>query len=301
MRRLNYSLGTLVALFGITISLAQNSPGPFPSRAETANANNVTVAFWNIRWFPGGRPNAYKGEQVKQIRSVHSEIVRLNADVIGFEEVRDWENAGLAVQPLSGFKVDVCSNFPPREGQSDTQNVAIVSRLDPMSAWYELWKPGAAITPPRGFAFAAYQLAPKKLLLVYAVHLKSNRGEAVEDIAIREESMRQLAVHMQDMNKVYSPLGAITWVVGGDFNTAPDDPRFKAEKTTQSLVSLGLKWCWENMPMANRITMPSDGRFPAACFDQIYYRGATLRKAEVIQTSEASSDHRPVRAELTVP
>ena len=47
----------------------------------------------------------------------------------------------------------------------------------------ELWKPAGALTPPRGFAFAAYQIAPRQLLLVYALHLKSNRGEMVEDIA----------------------------------------------------------------------------------------------------------------------
>src|SRR5205085_8240424 len=110
-------------------------------------------------------------------------------------------NAALAVKPLNGFKVDVCSNFPPREGQTETQNVAIVSRLEPMSAWFEMWKPGQAITPPRGFAFAAYQLKPKQVLLVYALHLKSNRGEVTEDIGIREESARQLAEHMTDMNK----------------------------------------------------------------------------------------------------
>lgn len=271
------------------------------STASTRAENAVTTAFWNIRWFPGGRPNAYRAEQIKQTHAVHADIVRMNADVIAFEEVRDWDSAALAVQPLPGFKVDVCSSFPPREGQTDTQQVAIVSRLEPMSAWSEMWKPGSAITPPRGFAFAAYELAPKKLLLVYALHLKSNRGEAVEDMAIREESMRQLADHMKAMNQAYSPLGAVTWVVGGDFNTAPDDPRFKAEKTTQTLTSLGLKWCWENIPMANRVTLPPDTRFPAACFDHVYYRGATLRKAEVITTSGNSSDHRAVRAEFVLP
>ncbi|MFL6537201.1 MAG: endonuclease/exonuclease/phosphatase family protein [Chthoniobacterales bacterium] len=299
--RVYYSLGATVALAIGGALLAQTSTTPLASKDSAAGAKQTTVAFWNIRWFPGGRPNAYRGEEQKQIRAVHADIVKLNADVIGFEEVRDWENAALAIQPLPEFKVDVCSTFPPREGQTETQNVAIVSRLDAMSAWFEMWKPGAAITPPRGFAFAAYQLAPKQLLLVYALHLKSNRGELTEDIAIREESARQLSDHMLAMNKAYSPLGAITWIVGGDFNTAPDDSRYQAEKTTKTLVSLGLKWCWENIPLANRITLPPDKRFPAACFDHVYYRGATLRKAEVIPTAEASSDHRAVRAEFTLP
>ena len=283
---------------------AQTSPWPFTPRdgAQAPSGRTAfTTAFWNIKWFPGGRPNAYKGEQIKQTRAVHADIVKLNADVIGFEEVRDWENAALAVKPLPGFKVDVCSTFPPREDQTDTQQVAIVSRLEPISAWAESWKAGSGITPPRGFAFAAYEVAPKQLLLVYALHLKSNRGEIVENIAIREESARQLAAHMKAMNQAYGPLGAITWVVGGDYNTAPDDSRFKAEKTVQTLTGMGLKWSWENMPLASRITLPPDARFPAACFDHIYYRGATLRKAEVVETSDASSDHRAIRAEFALP
>jgi endonuclease/exonuclease/phosphatase (EEP) superfamily protein YafD len=269
--------------------LAQN---PTPATGE----RSLRAAFWNIKWFPGGRPNAYKGEQVRQIRSVHRDVKQLNADVIGMEEVRDFEGASLAVQPLPGFKVDVCSNFPPREGQNEAQQVAIASRLQPMSAWAEEWKAGGAITPPRGFAFAAYQLAPKQLLLVYALHLKSNRGELVENIAIREESMRQLLRHMKDMEAAYGKLGAITWLVGGDFNTAPDDPRFKDEKTTAALRANGFQWTWQGMPLEQRVTLPPDARFPAACFDHIFYKGATLRKAEVVATSDDSSDHRAIRA-----
>ncbi|MGZ5503878.1 MAG: endonuclease/exonuclease/phosphatase family protein [Chthoniobacterales bacterium] len=261
----------------------------------------VRAAFWNIRWFPGGRPNAYRAEETRQINSVQQDVTKLNADVIGFEEVRNWDAAALAIKPLPGFKVDVCANFPPREGQSETQQVAIVSRLQPMSAWAESWKAGSAITPPRGFAFAAYQLASKQLLLVYAVHLKSNRGEIVEDIAIREESIRQLLVHMKDMDAAYGKLGTLTWLVGGDFNTAPDDVRFGHEKTASLLTDSGFFWCWQHVPFADRVTLPPDKRFPAACFDHIFYRGATLKKAEALPTSNVSSDHRAIRAEFALP
>ena len=261
-RRSSLLAVSLLSFIAAATLLGQTSPWPFSPRSSAPPGAPVglstRVAFWNIKWFPGGRPNAYRGEEIKQIRSVQKDIVRLNADIIGFEEVRDWNSAALAVQPLPGFKVDVCSNFPPREGQNETQQVAIVSRLESMSAWSESWKPASAITPPRGFAFAAYQLSPKQLLLVYAVHLKSNRGELVEDVAIREESMRQLLSHMKAMEQAYGKLGALSWIVGGDFNTAPDDPRFKAEKTTASLSSIGFKWCWQNIPMPNRITLPPD-------------------------------------------
>ena len=261
----------------------------------------IRAAFWNVKWFPGGRPNAYPAEQAKQVRSVQSDIVKLNADIIGFEEVRDWESAALAVKPLAGFKVDVCSTFPPREGQIETQQVAITSRREPISAWAESWQAGRAITPPRGFAFAAYEIAPGQLALVYAVHLKSNRGELIEDMAIREESIRQLRSHMLAMEKAYGPLGSIEWIVGGDFNTAPDDPRFKDENSVRELIANGFSWSWAGVPMEQRVTMPPDARFPAACFDHIFFRGAKLTKAEVLPTSEHSSDHRAIRAELSLP
>ncbi|MDQ6626168.1 MAG: endonuclease/exonuclease/phosphatase family protein [Verrucomicrobiota bacterium] len=279
-----------VLLFGIAVSAS----------AQTASTVPTSAAFWNIRWFPGGRPNATRAEQLRQIRSVQTDIVKLNADVIGFEEVRDWASAALAVEPLRGFKVDVCSTFPPREGQIETQQVAIVSRLEPISAWAESWRAGSAITPPRGFAFAAYEVAPRQLLCVYAVHLKSNRGELVEDVAIREESIRQLRVHIRAMEDAYGKLGQISWLVGGDFNTAPDDPRFKDERTSRELIAHGFSWIWQTIPMSQRITLPPDARFPAACFDHIFYRGATLEKAEVVATSQNSSDHRAVRAEFIV-
>ena len=262
---------------------------------------SVTVTFWNIQWFPGRRPNASHAEEQRQIAEVHRDIAQVSSDIVAMEEVRDWNAAALAVQPLNGFHVDVCSTFPPREGQTDTQQVAITSRLWPISAWSELWKPGAAITPPRGFAFAAYEIAPKQLLLVYALHLKSNRGEIHEDMAIRSESIRQLINHMDAMQNAYAKLGTISWVIGGDFNTAPDDPRFRDEKSITQLLTHGFNWCWQNVPMHQRITLPPDRRFPAACFDHIFYRGAALDRAWVSRTSPRASDHRAINATLTLP
>ena len=258
----------------------------------------MRVAFWNIQWFPGRHPNASVASERAQIASVHRDIRRINADVIGMEEVRDFDNATIAVSPLTGFKVDVVSDFPPREGQDVGQQVAIASRLPPLSAWVEMWKPNGALIPPRGFAFAAYEVAPRHVLLVYAIHFKSNRGEIAEDIAIREESMQQLVAHIHEMNDAYGKLGSVSCVVGGDFNTAPDDPRFADETTTRTLLDNGFLWCWENIPFAQRISLPADKLFPAACFDHIFVRNAKINSARVIETSRRSSDHNAIFAEL---
>jgi endonuclease/exonuclease/phosphatase family metal-dependent hydrolase len=224
----------LVVLLAISRNSGAQTPTPPAALPQT-----VRVAFWNIQWFPGRHPNASVASERTQIASVHRDIRRINADVIGMEEVRDFDNATIAVSPLSGFKIDVVSDFPPREGQDVGQQVAIASRLPPLSAWFEMWKPNGPLVPPRGFAFAAYELAPRSVLLFYAIHLKSNRGEISEDMAIREESMQQLVAHIHQMNDAYGKLGNVSCVVGGDFNTAPDDRRFVDETTTRTLRDNG--------------------------------------------------------------
>lgn len=217
------------------------------------------------------------------------------------EEVRDFTQAGVAVQPLPGFKVDVCANFPPREGQTEAQEVAITSRLSPVSAWAEEWQANGAIVPPRGFAFAAYEIAPRQLLLVYGLHLKSNRGDRDENIALRQESMRQLHAHISAMEAAYSKMGTITWIVGGDCNTSLDDHQYAGEKTLRSLIDSGFAWAFQNMPLGSRITLPPDKGFAGTCFDHIFYRGAKLRKSWVANSSPISSDHRPVIATFDLP
>ena len=282
----------LLTAFLVSSSNAQTpSPSSSPSPTQA-----VTITFWNVQWFPGRRPNASRAEENRQINAVHADLAQLTSDIVALEEVRDYEHAGAAVKPLAGFKVDVYSNFPPREGQNEAQQIAITSRLQPLSAWSELWKPSGAIVPPRGFAFAAYQLAPRQLLLVYALHLKSNRGEIHEDMRIREESMQQLLTHMKAMDTAYGKLGALTWIVGGDFNMAPDEPRFSSEKTIPNLRADGFAWSWEGVAFNSRMSVPADLRYPAASFDHIFYRGGTLMKAWVANTSPQSSDHRAVNA-----
>lgn len=292
-----FSLRCIALIFVITAVLAPDSP----AAAQTPSATTVTASFWNIQWFPGRRPNASRSEENRQIRAVHRDIAQLAPDVLGLQEVRDSEQASLAIRPLSGFKVDVCSNFPSRESEWETQQIAIASRLQPISAWAEAWKPGGAITPPRGFAFAAYQLSPKQVLLVYALHLKSNRGDVREDMRIREESMRQLLSHMKGIQETYGRKGALTWIVGGDFNTAPGEPRFAKEKTVPALLANGFSWAWKGIPEFSRMTVLPSARYPAACFDHIFYQGATLSKAWVANTSRQASDHRAVNAVLNVP
>lgn len=287
-------------LFAALLFSSVRAESPDAAARSTSSSREITIAFWNIQWFPGGRPAASRGEQTRQIDSVHSDIAQLNADIIGMEEVRDFASADAAIEKLPGFKVDVCANFPPREGQHEAQEVAIASRLQPLSAWAEQWKPNGAMQPPRGFAFAAYEIAPRKLLFVYAVHLKSNRGTDIENVALRQESMRQLRSHIAQMQTAYEKLGKIDIVIGGDFNTSLDDKRFAAETTIREVLSGGFTWALENLSASARMTVPAGNGFPDANFDHIFYRGLKLQRAFVVNTSPRSSDHRPVVATFDV-
>ena len=286
------ALITTLALAGIGVAFVAAAD----QALQPVASKELTVAFWNIQWFPGGRPSASANAEKRQTTAVHSEIPKLNPDILGMEEVRNWDAAALAVQPLNGMKVEVCANFPPREGQNEAQEVAIASRLQPLSAWVEEWKPAGPATPPRGFAFAAYEPKPHQVLLVYCVHFKSNRDELRQDIAIRQEATRQLLAHIDAMKRAYGGLGQLSWIIGGDFNTSLDDPRFAAETTLRTLQKNEFSWVWQNVPLNSRMTLHGDQNYPAAAFDHIFYRGLTLRHAEVINTGRAASDHKPIVA-----
>jgi endonuclease/exonuclease/phosphatase (EEP) superfamily protein YafD len=106
---------------------------------------------------------------------------------------------------------------------------------------------------------------------------------------------------MDAMQTAYGKLGTITWIVGGDFNTSLDDNRFAGETTLRGLIDSGFAWIWQNIPLSTRATLPPGKDFPPACFDHIFYRGASLRRAWVANTSAQSSDHRAIVAILDIP
>jgi hypothetical protein len=64
------------------------------------------------------------------------------------------------------------------------------------------------------------------MLLIYSVHLKSNRGEPQTDMAKREDAARELLAHASEMERLYSKGAKVAIVIAGDFNTDPTDPRF---------------------------------------------------------------------------
>lgn len=293
MRRILLSFAVLALL------LAPHAPAQAP-----AGKAQVRVSFWNLEWFPGHRPEATPAEQAEHAGHVQPEVAKLAPDVLGMSEIRGWDAAALAIAKTPGLKVDVCAQFHDKDGNVALQQCAIASRLPCLGAWGEDWKPDASgFKPRRGFAFAAYQIAPGRVLLVYSVHFKSNRkpdpGEPPNE-NVRLEMSRQLLAHSRSMQAAYAPMGEATVVFGGDFNTSLDDPRFGREQTLHEILRAGFTWALAILGPHERISMPGHGRYPPATFDHIFFSGKNVRVASAAagQTGKECSDHRSVSAVL---
>lgn len=299
---------SMIFRFSALLALSLLGFAPLGAADEPPSPPPLKIVFWNIQWFPGGDQVANETQVAAQVALVQPALAALNPDILGMEEIRDAAAADLALAEIPDLKVQVCSDFLGPDGEDTTQQVVIASRQPAMGAWWEAWKQGAAITPKRGFAFAAFQPAPSHVLLVYTVHLKSNRGKLDENIAMREESATQLLSHVAAMEKAYGALGVVSVVIGGDFNTSVDDAKFGLEETLTRLTAAGFESCWKNRPLTERVTLPSEPSnnpqyppFPDACFDFAFVKNAKFRSARVEIPAGKPSDHRPVVVELELP
>ena len=213
---------------------------------QDVTAEVISIATWNLNWFPGGKPTSSEAERIVHMSAAKDALLELRADILCVQEVRDWDSVAELVSILPGLEPLVVSRFREfgSSGPITIQQVAIASRPAD-SAWSEPFKPSAA-TPPRGFSFAAIRRG-MTVLLVYSVHFKSNRGELQIDIAKREEAARQLIAHAAEMEQLYSTDAKVVTVIAGDFNTDPTDPRFAEEKTFEMLRQK-FEWAWEMFP-----------------------------------------------------
>ena len=252
----------------------------------------VTIATWNLEWFPGGKPNSSQAERLVHMSAAKDALIDIHPDILCVQEVRDWHSVAQLVSILPNFQTLVVSRFREMgsSGPLSIQQLGIASNRPAESAWSESFKP-SPVTPPRGFSFAAIRHG-RAALLIYSVHFKSNRGEAASNIAKREEAARQLLTHVAEMESAYSGSGKIVTILAGDFNTDPTDARFGSEETF-SLLREKFAWTWENVPLTERVTNPANGRYPDACFDGFLVRGARSLSCKPILI-QGVSDHFPV-------
>jgi len=265
--------------------------------AQVSLAEQVTIITWNLKWFPGGGKTSTPAERIVHMSAAKDALMGVSPDIICAQEIRNWQ----AFAELASIRPDlvpnVVSNYrdSPQGGAISIQQVGIASRLPAVGAWSEAFRV-APESPPRGFSFVALQLRNGSHLLVYSVHLKSNLGDQTENFARREEAADQLVAHAAKMEEAYKPVAAT--VICGDFNTDPSDARFAEEKTFSIFESAGFAWPWRNTPLADRVTLPTDGRFPDACFDGFVVKGDMRVVSCEALPIDGVSDHRPVKLVL---
>ena len=108
--------------------------------------------------------------------------------------------------------------------------------------------------------------------------------------------MTQLVAHLDSTLATAIP-SVRTVIVGGDFNTNPDEGGLVDEQTLNTLERAGFTNCWAGVPLEARITHPHNGRYPGATFDYLFLRGGKLIGSPTITPTRAS-DHQPVTVDL---
>jgi endonuclease/exonuclease/phosphatase family metal-dependent hydrolase len=268
---------------------------------ESPDQTKVRITTWNLEWFPNGSAHDATPELQTQRIAAAADVLRpVNPDIILLQEVRDYQacvRLGEAIAP-GMYHVAICSAFKePFQRGLGKQQVAIVSKYQAQAAWAEPWKSMNGIDPPRGFAFAWFQIGSDDIG-VYSVHLKSNlithgdrEAETAKNIRKREVAVAQLLAHVHDAIGTTMPtIKGI--VIGGDFNTNHDQPMFAAERTLDFLADAGYQNGFEEFPLSERVTHPGSHGFPDATFDFIFAKGLTASQPTITRTN--ASDHWPV-------
>ena len=275
--------------------------------APALSAATVRVTTWNLEWFPNGSPKDLPlVEQEKRIASAADVLRPLNPDIILLQEVRDYDvctRLANAIAPHA-YEVAIVSAFrEPFTPGLGKQQVAILAKEPAQAAWSEPWKSMEGVDPPRGFAFAWFQIAGTDVG-VYSLHLKSNlimksdkAAEGHKNIRKREVAIDQVLNHMREVIAPAMPM-VRSFVVGGDFNTNLDQPDFAAEKTLATLTAAGFRNSMEGAALPQRVTHPGKGPYPDATFDYLF--GSNLAPAKVQITSSNVSDHYPVTCDFSL-
>lgn len=278
----------------------------------TASAGEIKLMAWNIEWFPGGSPSPEEAAIDAQKKAVAEVVVRENPDIFIGQEVRNWQAFADLAAAVPGLRAVVVSSFRNdfAGGSLAAQQVGIASKLPVESTWSEKWKdtPVTAETPPRGFSFAAVNLpAPdtKGVLLVYGVHLKSNRGNSnnpdadAANYKMREESAHQMLKHVEEMEKTLFKNRVRGVVIAGDINTNQDG-QF-GDKTLEILTAGGFHNTFAEVPRADRLSWRGSNAYEPTTFDYILTKGLGTGKAHLAEAPKSASDHWPVLITLSVP
>jgi endonuclease/exonuclease/phosphatase family metal-dependent hydrolase len=293
------TLPTLIAAASLLFLFA-----PGDANADAGAEESIRLVSWNIEWFPGKSRFANSEQIAAHAAAVQTELKKINPDILLAQEIRDWQSFAELTDAVPGLRNAVLSAFVSEDtGEYWRQQLGIGSKLPVEAAWSEAWAVGDP-TPRRGFSAAAIRLPESnRLLLVYNLHLKSNRSNSDEETQLnfrtREESIRQLLAHIRKMEETVFPGRIAGVVVGGDFNTNQDG-QF-GDKTLEILGEAGFHQAWEGVPRAERLTWRGNDRFEATTFDHFFTKGLGEPKARLLPVPAETSDHWPLEIAIQPP
>jgi len=287
-------LALAAALTGSSLTIAEEAP----KRGVSLN-----IISWNIEWYPGKSRFARGPQMAAHAALVNRQFREMKPDIFLAQEMRDWNAFALLCDEVEGLRPASVSAFASEEtGEYWNQQLGIGSKLYVAAAWSEPWREGEEITPRRGFNVAVLRL-PESFdhLLVYNVHLKSNRSSNDEEAQLnyrtREESVRQLLAHVSDMKERVFKGRIVGVIIGGDFNTNHDG-QFGDDRTIAMMEKAGFHNTWSGVPREERLTWRGSNRFEPTTFDYIFTKGLPETTARMIPVEDGSSDHWPVTITL---
>lgn len=258
-------------------------------------ATQLKVVTWNLEWFPGKRPTASTKEADTHMKDARAALLKMNPDVFVGVEVRDWAAFQELVSVIPGLTTHVVSSFvDPETGEIRPQQIGIASKLICRAA---TWEPWTANVPniSRGFSYSALETANGGLLMVYGVHLKSNRGDAAEVATMRNEQAKQLIAQRAVVEKAFVGKKIAGWIATGDFNTNHDG-QFPLCKVVEEFTAAGFRNTWADTPQKKRLTWnsPPDSQFQSTTFDYFFTLGLGNLNATMLNSPEEVSDHHAI-------
>lgn len=244
-----------------------------------APGERIRVCTYNIQDFTDGEDDGYMRTQAVSSRQADTAariINQINPDVIVLEEIEN----DTVLQELNErldppFPVAYVTRFGDR-GRGTKRNIGALSRFPFLKvSELDFEEVEASVHLARGSLVFVVDLGSDHLLLVYAVHLKSNfgkeEGKGEANIAKRQEALRLVRRHADTVMRTNT---SKQWevIVAGDMNV---DPELEAFKTDESLKPFE-DWddLWRGRPLPDRITIPTRYGDPAlqydgACFDRM--------------------------------
>ena len=260
----------------------------------------LKVLTWNLEWFPGKRPTASANEAEAHMKDAQAALLKINPDIFIGVEVRDWDAFHELTSVIPGLTTHVVSSFiDPETGEIRPQQIGIASKLTCRAADWEPWKANLP-NNSRGFAFTALEKSNGDLLMVYGLHLKSNRGDPAEVALMRKDQTDQVLSQRPIIEKAFTGKKIAGWIVTGDFNTNHDG-QFPLCKVIETMTAAGFRNTWADTPQKDRLTWESarESQFKPTTFDYFMTLGLGNLTAIMLKSPAEISDHRAIM--LTVP